>query len=302
MNSRYGGENMLDKSVINKIKDKYFELRPSEAKVAEYILKNSKEVAKMSIGTLASETEVSQPTIVRFVKAIGYSSYREFKDDIISNISRNLEEYCTNSLYGFNLKKEDRIKEVPKKAINTNINILKETLNSINIDSFEEAIKMIIGSKKIAIFGVENSVTVVNDLANKLMYLGLDVRCNNDVYMQNLCAASLTKDDLAIGISYSGTSKDTVDAMKKAKENGAKTLIITNFEKSIISKYADKIIHTSSSNSNIYGSAIFSRTNQIVIVDMLYMGIILSDYERFSKELDKNGQIAIQKSYQNFTK
>lgn len=291
---------MNRKSVIDTIKSKYINLRPSETKVADYILKNSKEVSKTSLAKLSNEINVSQPTIVRFVKAIGYTSYREFKDNIIADISLNLEEYSTNSLYGLNLKKEDNIKSIPKKAINTNISILKETLRSISLDSYQEAIDTIVKSNRIAVFGIENSATVASDLSNKLMYLGLDVRYNSDVYMQNLCAANLNKEDLAIGISYSGTSKNTVDVIKRAKENGAKTLVITNFEKSIISKYADILIHTS--NSNIYGSAIFSRTNQIVIVDMLYMGIILSDYDRFSKKLDENGQISLQKSYKNFIK
>lgn len=291
---------MNRKSVIDTIKSKYINLRPSETKVADYILKNSKEVSKTSLAKLSNEINVSQPTIVRFVKAIGYTSYREFKDNIIADISLNLEEYSTNSLYGLNLKKEDNIKSIPKKAINTNISILKETLRSISLDSYQEAIDTIVKSNRIAVFGIENSATVASDLSNKLMYLGLDVRYNSDVYMQNLCAANLNEEDLAIGISYSGTSKNTVDVIKRAKENGAKTLVITNFEKSIISKYADILIHTS--NSNIYGSAIFSRTNQIVIVDMLYMGIILSDYDRFSKKLDENGQISLQKSYKNFIK
>lgn len=156
---------------------------------------------------------------------------------------------------------------------------------------------MILNANRIDIYGVENSMSTINDLTNKLLYLGLDVRRQDDIYMQNLCANSLTEGDLAIGISYSGTSKDTVDIIKRAKNSGAKTLIITNFDKSIISSYADAVIHSSNSKSEIYGNAIFSRTSQIVIVDMLYMGIILSDYERFSKTLDINGEISSHKSY-----
>ena len=140
-------------------------------------------------------------------------------------------------------------------------------------------------------------MTVINDLANKLLYSGLDVRFYNDIYMQNLSANNLNEEDLAIGISYSGTSKDTVEVIKRAKNSGAKTLIITNFEKSMISNYADVVIHTSNSKNDIYGNAIFSRTSQIVIVDMLYMGVILSDYNRFSKTLDINGEISSHKSY-----
>jgi DNA-binding MurR/RpiR family transcriptional regulator len=288
---------MENKGCISRIKSKYFELRPSEVKVADFVLRNAKDVSKISIKKLSEITNVSEPTIVRFAKSIGYKGYREFKDDIIIDMVNNRYEENSSLLYGFNLKQEDKIKDIPQKTINTTINILEEILGSISINSFEKAVDMIVNAKRIDIYRVENSISTINDLTNKLLYLGLDVRRQDDIYMQNLCANNLTKDDLAIGISYSGTSKDTVDIIKRAKKSGAKTLVITNFDKSMISSFADVVIHSSNSKSNIYGNAIFSRTSQIAIVDMLYMGIILSDYERFSKILDINGEISSHKSY-----
>lgn len=284
-------------SCITKIKNKYFDLRPSEVKVADYVLRNAKEVSKISIASLSKITMVSEPTIIRFVKSIGYSGFREFKDDIIADMVDSRSGENISLLHGFNLDKEDKIEDIPEKTINTTINILAETLKSISVKSFESCINMIVNARRIDIYGVENSSSVISDLTNKLLYLGLDVRRQEDVYMQNLCANSLTKDDIAIGISYSGTSKDTVEIMKRAKNSGAKTLVITNFDKSMISNYADVVLHGSNSKSDIYGNAIFSRTSQIAIVDMIYMGIILSDYERFSKILDTNGEISSHKSY-----
>lgn len=284
-------------SCISKIKAKYFELRPSEVKVADFVLRNAKEVSKMSIKNLSDKIGVSEPTIIRFVKSIGYKGYREFKDGIIVDMANSNYQENISRLHGFNLKKEDKIQDVAQKTINTTIKILRETLKSISNQSLEEAVNLIIKARRIDIYGVENSMSVINDLVNKLLYLGLDVRFYNDIYMQNLSANNLNEEDLAIGISYSGTSKDTVEVIKRAKNSGAKTLIITNFEKSMISNYADVVIHTSNSKNDIYGNAIFSRTSQIAIVDMLYMGVILSDYNRFSKTLDINGEISSHKSY-----
>lgn len=281
---------------IQKIKSSYFDLRPSEQKVAEFVIKNIEPVSKLSISDLANEINVSQPTIMRFVKNLGYSGYREFKDDIIKELG-NDKENKFDLLYGFNISEEDSIKNVPSKAIGTSIKILEELSKSISIDSFEKAIEMILKARQIDIYGVENSMSIINDLANKLLYLGLNVRTYTDIYMQSICASNLSSSDLAIGISYSGTSKDTVDIMKRAKESGANTLVITNFDDSIINEYADTVVHSSNGRETIYGNAIFSRTSQTVIVDMIYMGIIASDYNKFSKMLDKNGDISRVKSY-----
>ena len=193
---------MSEDTCIVKIKKKYFDLRPSEVKVADFVLRNTKDASKMSIGRLSEITGVSQPSIVRFVKSIGYTGYREFKDDIIVDIVSNKDNNNISLLHGFNLKKEDKIEDIPTKTIKTTIKILENTLKSISTESFEKAIEMITSARRIDIYGVENSNSVISDLENKLLYLGLDVRHKEDIYLQNLNANSLTKEDLAIGIFW----------------------------------------------------------------------------------------------------
>lgn len=46
-----------------------------------------------------------------------------------------------------------------------------------------------------------------------------------------------------------------------------------------------------------YGDAIFSRTSQMMVVDMIYMGLIVSDYDRFVKRLDKSSRTIRDKAY-----
>ena len=101
---------------------------------------------------------------------------------------------------------------------------------------------------------------------------------------------------MAVGISYSGESKDTVDALKTAKKAGARTVVITNFKDSTISRYADILICTSQEQL-MYGDAIFSRSPQILIVDMIYMGIISSDYERYANQLNRCEKVVQEKAY-----
>ena len=90
---------------ISRIKKEYFNLRPSEVKVAEFVIRNIKDASKMSIGKLSEITGVSQPSIIRFVKALDYSGYREFKDNMIAYIASDSEAYNRSLLHGFNLKK-----------------------------------------------------------------------------------------------------------------------------------------------------------------------------------------------------
>ncbi len=154
----------------------------------------------------------------------------------------------------------------------------------------------ILKAESIVIYSVENSVCTANDLLTKLMYLGLNCRMYEDYYLQSISAKNLTKRDLAIGISYSGYSRDTVEMMRLARAAGAATLVLTNFENAMIADYAD-ILLCASHHQFLYGDTIFSRITQLALVDMLYAGVINQNYEKLSKQLKQNSKIIAQRAY-----
>ena len=151
-------------------------------------------------------------------------------------------------------------------------------------------------ARLIDIYGVENSEATALDLLTKLLYLGLPCRYFSDCYHQQIAAGALTPGDVAVGISYSGESKDTVDSLRTAKKAGARTIAVTNFKDAAISRYADILICTSQEQL-MYGDAIFSRSCQILVVDMIYMGIISLDYDRFTDRLKRCEKVVQEKAY-----
>lgn len=159
-----------------------------------------------------------------------------------------------------------------------------------------KAAGMICSAGQVAVYYVENSATVANDLVTKLLYLGINCVTYNDVYLQQISAGNLGEQDVAIGISYSGTSKSTVDVMKLAKRKGASTIVLTNYDDVLIGKYADIMLCTGN-RQQLYGNAIFSRTSQIAVVDMIYTGIILRDYPKYTKKLDESSRIVRNQTY-----
>lgn len=69
----------MEQSVEFLIKSHYAQLRASEKKVADYVLEHGMNCKKMTIDALAEESKVSQPTVMRFVKAAGFQNYKEFQ-------------------------------------------------------------------------------------------------------------------------------------------------------------------------------------------------------------------------------
>lgn len=284
-------------SIDYKIRGTYASLRRSEKKVADYVLANEMECSKISLEKLAKRSGVSQPTVMRFVKALGFEGFKEFRYQIIEDLSqKNHREKETYAMYGFPIRPEDDLKLIPAKVVASTVKIMENMLKSISGEEFERTIHMLAHARKIVLCGVENSTAAAKDLMTKLLYLGYDCRFDEDYYIQHISAAALTEKDVMVGISYSGQSKDTVDIMKAAKKAGAQTVCITNFRESRIGKWSDVIL-CSSQEQWMYGDSIFSRSSQIVINDMIYMGLMTNAYEKGTKQLDKNSRIIRDRAY-----
>lgn len=286
----------IDDIILN-MQAKYGDLRPSEKKAADYIFSHKEEIAKLSLDKLAKNANISQPTVIRMLKALGYSGYKEFQYECMRvSVKENQTEENRKALYGYHIQRDTKVSEVPAQIASTTLDIIRNTLQSISAKSYQKIIDLLISAKNIEIYAVENSGAVANDLYTKLVYLGLKCHYTNDIYMQRMCASYLTNEDVAIGISYSGSSKDTVDAMEEAKKQGAKTIVLTNVLDSPICAYADVLLCTSQ-EQHLYGDTLYSRTAQMMIVDMIYTGIIVSDYEKYVERLDRSSRILRDKAY-----
>lgn len=225
------------KSFIFEVRSRYREFRPSEQKAADIILNEDKRILDWTIEEFAQAAGVSQPTVIRFARALGLKGYRELKNKVLEEYARKKEEPDPAEILNYPVQKEDRIVDIPAKVIMT--------------------------------------------------YIGKQVYFNKDGYMQKVNAKNLTERDVAIGISHTGQSRHTVDALCCAKESGAMTIAITNYQQALINKYADIILCTENTQY-MYGNAIFSRSAQISLVDMLYLGVFLKNYDYYAEKLNNS--------------
>lgn len=288
----------MKNGIVKQITAGYGDLRKSEKRAADYILRHMELAAGLSIDRLAKAADVSQPTVLRMLRSLGFTGYKDFKYQLVSELAQSGAESqgAAEPMFGYTLRKQDTLEEIPPYMTATAAGMMEETLKNLSVRTYRKAVESIRKARLIDIYSVENSGVTAQDLLAKLLYLGLPCRYFSDAYYQRISAGSLTGEDVAVGISYSGASKDTVDAVRTAKRSGATTIVITNFRDSPISRYADILICTSQEQF-IYGNAIYSRMTQLLIVDMIYMGIIASDYEHYVGLLDQGEKVARERAY-----
>ena len=280
-------------NIRKQIEKGYADLRRSEKLAADYVLEHMGEIPDLSIDRLAHNAGVSQPTVLRMLRSAGFSGYR-----LVAELAKKAGagEGGKGPMYGYTLDKSTPLEEIPFNMAATTQKMLEETIKSFSGKIYQKTVEALANARLIDIYGVENSEATALDLLTKLLYLGLPCRYFSDCYHQQIAAGALTPEDVAVGISYSGESKDTVDSLRKAKKAGARTIAVTNFKDAAISRYADILICTSQEQL-MYGDAIFSRSCQILVVDMIYMGIISLDYERYTDRLKHFEKVVQEKAY-----
>ncbi|NLJ91205.1 MAG: MurR/RpiR family transcriptional regulator, partial [Clostridiales bacterium] len=198
--------------IIAKIKSGYNQFTNAEKQVASYITSNVQDVLFMSITDLADACGVGDTTVFRFCKSLGLKGYQEFKMKLSLSISDGKEEM--DQYTGNNIEADDSVLDIAKKVLATNIKALEETYSLINEENIDKAIEMFYEAKKVYFFGVGSSMLTAMKATNKFLRIENKVYCVEDSHMQAMMAATMTQDDLAIFISYSGATKDTIHVAK----------------------------------------------------------------------------------------
>lgn len=269
---------LLIKQILNQMTE-------SEKKIAEYVLNNASEVYKFSANQLAIITETSASSVVRFSRTLGFDGFQEFKIALAKDDSIATEKVEYEYDY---IDTNDSIKEVIVKTSNKNIQSIKDTVALIDENIIEKAVEAIKNAKKIYIFGVGESGVIGMDLQYKLIRIHKDVLMNLDSHTQILMAANLSEDDVAIGISYSGKTKEVYTALNKAKEKGAKCITITKFGENPIASLGDIKIQVPVVEKDLRVGAISSRMAQLTVVDILFIGAAKDNFSTLDKYLKES--------------
>ncbi len=271
------------------IKVMYNDMGKAEKQIANWLLENPGEILPLSIVDLAEKCGCSEATIVRFAKRLGFSGYQELKI--------SLAQETNKSVVSTNITKDDSPYTMYEKVCNDIYCTLERTKKALEKTALENAAKKISNCNHIAIFGLGNSASVALDASHKFLRAGCDAVAYSDNHMQVIAASHLGKDDVAIGISHSGSSCDIVDALKIAREHGAATIAITNSGKSPILKQADYVLCTEAEETKYNLLALSSRIAQLSIIDALYFYIVYNKSETALEAIKETERSLLSKKY-----
>ncbi|CAH1058354.1 MurR/RpiR family transcriptional regulator [Paenibacillus sp. FSL E2-8871] len=254
-------------SIFSSIHSKYNNLTNTEKKVADYVLENTRSVVYMSITDLADACDVGESSIFRFCKSLSYKGYQEFKIALAHSITvENEIPQLTDQIL-----MDDTTEAVASKVLTTNVSALNETYNLIDIQKINEAIDYMINAERVSFFGVGSSLITAMEAKIKFMRITNKTECLMDSHLQMMSAALMSNRDVAVIISYSGSTKDSIEVARKAKERGAKVVSITRFEKSPLTSYSDLTLLCGANEGPLQGGSLSAKISQLYLLDILYV-------------------------------
>jgi DNA-binding MurR/RpiR family transcriptional regulator len=274
-----------------RIKSAMESFKPSERMIAEFVLENPERVVQMSIAELARDVEVGESTVMRFCRAIDYKGYQEFKLRLAQDLVEPVE-YIHEKI-----KFSDDIAQLAQKTFQTNLSAVENTQKSLDPEMVEIAAKSLTDARRIDLYGAGYSFFSALDAKLKFTRLGLLSDAYGDAHLQAMAAATLQPQDVAIGISHSGSTIDVVDALSLAHRSGATTVAITNFSPSPITKAADIVLLTSSAGTPLGGEVLTTRIAQLCVIDVLSVAVAIALGEDCLNAIRKTSEAVKKKRY-----
>lgn len=240
-----------------------------EKKAGEFIISQPKMVIHLSVQRLAELAEVSESTIIRLSRSLNYTGFKELKLKIAADLAGG-HSYSDSyqEIHG-----DNSISEISSSLTNNNIKSIQDTMKLLSIEMLEQAIHVLKGARKIVLFGVGTSAIIAEDFKQKLTRINRWCESGYGFDLQATLASNLEKEDVVLGISYSGQTEDIIKSLHIAKRNGAKIITLTRFSKNPVSNLADIRLYTSSLEYSIRSGAMASRIAQLNIIDVMYVGI-----------------------------
>lgn len=242
-------------------------LKPAEGRVAGYIMSNPETIIHMPITELAERCDAAEATVVRVCKKIGCSGYQDLK----IALSKSLVEPLKNIHEEISV--DDDTRSLATKVFGSAKRSLEDTFHILDFRQAENAVMAMAQASKIDFYGSASSGIIAMDAHHKMMKTGLVTAAYNDPHLQVISASLLTSKDVAVGISHSGSNKDVIQSLRVAKEAGAKTICITSYMKSPITKVSDIQLFVAANETNFRTEAMAARLSQLCLIDLLVVGV-----------------------------
>ncbi|MFW6093519.1 MAG: MurR/RpiR family transcriptional regulator [Pseudomonadota bacterium] len=266
-------------------------LAPTSRRIADYILGFPDDVVHMSVTEVAERANASEGAVIKLCKQVGATGFQQLKISLAQDLVQPTEFIHED------LQRGDDTATVVQKIFHSGINALTDTLGVLDPAAMAQGVEMLRAAERIELYGVGSAAPIAEDACYRLLRIGLNAKVVIDSHVQAISASQSGPGVAVLTVSHSGSTRETVTAMRLAKEAGAQTICITNLGKSPIQAYSDVILATNARETKFRTEAMTSRIAQLCIVDALIACLALADHDEAVAAIQHTFDVLSEKRY-----
>lgn len=244
-------------------------LRP----LADWVISNRNRVPDLPLAKVANEAGVSETTVFRLAHKVGFSGYRDMRMSLAE--MRGIAKGQELTEEKPDTERKDPYSVIIRNTLAVHTSILRATTELVSPTCLERAISALQNSHVVQIIGFGSSAAPAMDLYQRLVRFGLVACIYSDPHVLTAVNSNTPEGSLFFAISFSGQSKDVVDALCSACEQGHDSILITSNPESQACEYADIVLHSAPSGTFAGSETVATRVSQLAIIDMICTGMAL---------------------------
>lgn len=252
----------FDKDVIPQIEAVYATLSPTEKTIADFFIHNQR---SMDFGApnVAAILHVSLPSLSRFAKKVGFAGYREFAYKYKECIKHD--------------SSDEKPDQWSMQTLSSYQELLDKSYSLINEKQIDRLSDMLSTYKRIYVYGRGSSGLAAQEMQMRFMRIGSVITAITDSDLMMMNSVLLDDSCLVIAISISGKTPVVIKALRKAKETGARTVLMTSHKSSDQHEYCDEVALLALRENIENGNVISPQFPILIYLDILYAHFLRHD-------------------------
>jgi DNA-binding MurR/RpiR family transcriptional regulator len=254
------------------------ELPAALRRIADHVLARPTEVAGWTIGECADHSRTSLASVTRFCRAVGFGSYPELRLALATEHARQAAAGWVADV-GTDIQPDDPMSRVLSVIRLADTRGIDETAQQLDLALAEQVIDAVAAARRIDLFGVGGSGLVAAELAGRLHRIGRPAWARSELPAALSSAALLRPGDVAIAISHSGRSRESVEMLRQARASGATAIALTNHPRSPLAEVATLVLTTAVRPTTFRPGGLAALHSQLFVADCIYLGVAQRNHQ-----------------------
>ena len=267
-------------TLMERVQHLQHELSPAEQRVAALVLDHPRKVLSEPIAEIARLADVSQPTVIRFCRSLGFQGLAEFKLKFAGSLTGSIPVRHSQ------VRMSDSTHDLSAKVIDNTVSAILKFRDQLDVHAIDRAIELLRHANKVEFYAMGNARVVALDGQHKFFRFRIPTTAHGDAHLFQLAAELLKPNDVVVAISTAGQAPELLSAVDAARNAGASVIAITS-SKSALAKKANVCLAVDHTEDSTTFLSMISRILQLLLIDIMAVGISLGAQAEQDGDIEK---------------